>query len=236
MKKIRTSLLFLLLLSAGTLLFGEESSVDVIYLQNGSIIKGSITARPAEGPVKIETADGSLFVFSWDEIKEIATEEAAPEPSGRRQGGFFIGTGYSAVLTTSPDDGELNATYETPSFSLKLGGMISKHVGLVFGYEMSSNNDRSTMIGKLGPVVKLGRVQLYATGGFAWGEPLWNSGSGQGPYAGVGIDIELKNKLGLYFDIGFCLWNASFTTDSGTNTYSDPLVSTALALGLSWGN
>jgi len=44
---------------------------DVVYLKNGSIIKGVITEQIPDVSIKIETSDGSIFVFKADEIEKI---------------------------------------------------------------------------------------------------------------------------------------------------------------------
>jgi len=58
---------------------------DVVYLKNGSIIRGMIVEQIPNEQLKIQTSDGSVFVFTFDEIERIAKEEAyrqAKEPSG----------------------------------------------------------------------------------------------------------------------------------------------------------
>jgi len=54
---------------------GQEKQKDVIYLINGSIIKGMIIELIPNQTVKIKTADGSLFVFKMEEVEKILKEE-----------------------------------------------------------------------------------------------------------------------------------------------------------------
>jgi hypothetical protein len=51
--------------------------VDVVYLKNGSIIRGIIVEQIPDVSIKIKTADGSLFVFKMSEIEKITKEEVA---------------------------------------------------------------------------------------------------------------------------------------------------------------
>ena len=44
---------------------------DVVYLKNGSIIKGTIIEQIPDESLKIETADGSVFVYSMKDVKKI---------------------------------------------------------------------------------------------------------------------------------------------------------------------
>jgi hypothetical protein len=53
-----------------------QDTVDVVYLTNGSIIRGTITEEEKfpEPQITIETADGSVFVIKKDDIERITTE------------------------------------------------------------------------------------------------------------------------------------------------------------------
>jgi hypothetical protein len=57
-----------------TQIFAQTQTRDIVYLKNGSIIKGQIIEmKPAES-LKIETADGSLFVYKMSEILKMEKE------------------------------------------------------------------------------------------------------------------------------------------------------------------
>ncbi len=49
---------------------------DVVYLKNGSIIRGTIVEKDPNANVKIETKDGSLFVYPYSEVERTAQEES----------------------------------------------------------------------------------------------------------------------------------------------------------------
>lgn len=48
---------------------------DVVYLKNGSVIKGSITEQIPDSIIKIKTADGNLFTYPFAEVEKITREE-----------------------------------------------------------------------------------------------------------------------------------------------------------------
>lgn len=54
--------------------FGQTTR-DVVFLKNGSVIKGTITEMNPSVNIKIKTADGSLFVYKIEEILKIEKEE-----------------------------------------------------------------------------------------------------------------------------------------------------------------
>lgn len=49
--------------------------VDVVYIKNGSIIKGIIIEQIPNVQIKIQTKDGSIFVYKMDEIERITKEQ-----------------------------------------------------------------------------------------------------------------------------------------------------------------
>ena len=48
--------------------------VEVVHLKNGSMIKGVIIEQTPNKSIKIQTSDGSIFVYSYDEIEKITKE------------------------------------------------------------------------------------------------------------------------------------------------------------------
>ena len=64
----------------------DTNEEDVVYLKNGSILRGEITEKTSE-LVKIKILGGSLFVFQMEEVKEIEREEKEyiEDPSERKR-------------------------------------------------------------------------------------------------------------------------------------------------------
>jgi len=64
----------LLVLCLFPILSAQGLSQDVVYLKNGSIIKGQIIEQIPNVTIKIQTRDGSVFVYKIDEIEKITKE------------------------------------------------------------------------------------------------------------------------------------------------------------------
>ena len=61
---------FLLFVSA--MVFAQTNSyTEVVYLKNGSIIKGIIIEQIPNEKLKIETKDGNVFVYEFKDIEKI---------------------------------------------------------------------------------------------------------------------------------------------------------------------
>jgi hypothetical protein len=56
-----------------------QDDEDVVYLKNGSVIRGMIVEQVPNQSLKIETRDGNLFVFQMDEV-----EKMTKRPNGFR--------------------------------------------------------------------------------------------------------------------------------------------------------
>ncbi|GHM99236.1 hypothetical protein WSM22_07260 [Cytophagales bacterium WSM2-2] len=51
-----------------------DKLVDVVYLKNGSIIRGTLMESNPSVNVKIQTRDGSIFVFKIEEVLKVTRE------------------------------------------------------------------------------------------------------------------------------------------------------------------
>jgi hypothetical protein len=71
MRKIST-LIFCILFTS--IAISQQEYEEVVYLKNGSIIKGIIIEQVPDVSVKIQTKDGNIFVYKMEEIERITKE------------------------------------------------------------------------------------------------------------------------------------------------------------------
>jgi hypothetical protein len=69
---------WLVMLVVVTLCYAQQT-VDVVYLKNGDIRKGTIVENVPDDHLRIETADGSIFTIKYEDIEKI-TKEIRPAP------------------------------------------------------------------------------------------------------------------------------------------------------------
>ncbi len=66
-----------LFFTLGLLLFGGKvSAQDAVYLRNGSMIRGSVLEQEMGKSVKVQTQDGSIYIYSMSEVERIAKNYA----------------------------------------------------------------------------------------------------------------------------------------------------------------
>jgi hypothetical protein len=74
----------------------QDERVDVVYLTDGSVIRGMIIEQIPNKKLKIETRDGSIFAIDFSRIQKITKEQATPS---RRSGGNSSSSGTRMVAS-----------------------------------------------------------------------------------------------------------------------------------------
>lgn len=54
----------------------KQQFLDVVYLKNGSVIKGTIIEQVPNVQIKIQTKDGNIFVYKIEEIEKMTKEQS----------------------------------------------------------------------------------------------------------------------------------------------------------------
>jgi hypothetical protein len=69
------ALFIVLFIVSSAQLASSQTRKDIVYLKNGSVIKGTILEMVPNGNIKIETTDGSIFIYGMDEVEKTGKEE-----------------------------------------------------------------------------------------------------------------------------------------------------------------
>lgn len=80
--------------------YSQNNLEEVVYLKNGSIIRGTIIEQIPNESLKIQTKDGNIFVYKSDEIEKL-TKEAIVNP---------IASTSNVVNTATVSSGFIDAT------------------------------------------------------------------------------------------------------------------------------
>ena len=87
MKKF-TFLLVLAIVSVGIGTVSAQSLQEVVYLKNGSVIRGTIIEQVPNESLKIQTSDGSVFAYKMADVEKISKEQV----NGRSAGNALTGS------------------------------------------------------------------------------------------------------------------------------------------------
>jgi len=220
---MRRVLPFLALLLICATSLGAQEMEDVVYLKDGTVVRGVIIETVPNQSIRIRTRDGSVYVYTFNLIDRMTKEpvqaaQAAAQPAAAapaqqetqlkhaRKGFFFgLGLGYGSLGLEDVDERE-----GAFSGNLKLGGALSQKIQI--GIQSNAwTKSFSEIDGSITFGVLTGMVQfypaanggLYVAGGLgmgvlsasAFGES--DSESGFGYMFGFGYDLRLGSNFSL---------------------------------------
>lgn len=212
MKKYLALLLFALIT---TMSFGQSNYQDVVYLKNGSIIRGVIIEQVPDKSIKIETADRNVFVYQMEEIEKLAKEpyqgksNSSLSNSGLQSGykgivelGYQIGTGdygMDRLKLNIINDYQIN-----PYFSLGFG------TGLRYYFDVEAalipvfaDFRANIMNNKISPYLSLGVGYSFdATNDFEGVGFLLNHT--------VGVSFKVSDKFAMNIGFGYEMQKMDF--------------------------
>ena len=219
MKKLFTSVTLVGLLLACNLVYAQSNLEDVVYLKNGSIIRGIIIEQVPNQVVKIQTKDRNVFVYKVEEIERMTREQAPADytfgANGTtvfKQEGFTNITEviYGGAVGEITVGGNRYATKDN-SFGFRTvnGGQTNEHFFLGLGVGIDRYENATTLPVTLDARVALvsGRVSpvVNLAGGYALGLKGTDGGLIINP--GLGIRTYISENTAFLFNVGM-RWQA----------------------------
>ncbi len=140
MKKIS----FILLVFITTITFAQSNLDEVVYLKNGSVIRGIIIEQIPNQTLKIQTKDGSVFVYNLSEVQKITKETPYINPSINQpvqalekpvQNNQVVSQNNTEIKDTTNNAPKNSYTYNTPTDKkvyLKKGFIGVTEIGSLF--------------------------------------------------------------------------------------------------------
>ncbi len=112
-------ILFLLLILFANLAFSQDQTRDVVYLKNGSVIKGEIIEQIPNESIKIQTSDGNIFIYNFLDIEKMTKDTVETQSTGKIgmtssseteewKGGFVLSGGIAFPVGSFGGTSDLN--------------------------------------------------------------------------------------------------------------------------------
>ena len=149
----------MLAMIASGMAVSAQAMKEVVHLKNGSIIKGTIIEQVPNESLKIQTADGSIFVYNISEVQKITKEEVKPayvsrpaavsdeddDDDDERTSGSGLHSGFRILMETGYHFGAGEDQLDGAPLNVSLGGQIGPHfyVGGGLGLRYLYNEDDS---------------------------------------------------------------------------------------------
>jgi TM2 domain-containing membrane protein YozV len=103
-------------------LSAQNDYQDVVYLKDGSIIRGMIIEQIPYKTLKIETVDGSVFVCAFDDIEKITKEQAVKRQNINRSLTEYSDLKYTFGKRINPQ-GDLKSPFLAGFLSFLIPGV-----------------------------------------------------------------------------------------------------------------
>ena len=176
--------LFLFILCSICILsFGQKYYQDVVYLKDGSIIKGIIIEQVPYKYIKIETADKSVFVFQMYKIKKIDKEIIEIKNNRTSNFSFKSSQKKRKMLSDNKTYSNENEIYNSES-ALQLGYRRIIELGTIGGSGFLSYRNG----------LKISLINTYQF------TPLFSLGVGTGLEQNFGNNITNYTALPIFAD------------------------------------
>jgi hypothetical protein len=144
MRNFRFFILLFALLCGANAVWSQDSR-DVLYLKNGSVIKGEIIEHVIGESLKIQTADGSVFVYQEKDIEKMEENAGAPPAPAATNAPVSLKPATAAGNSDgSTTDDSVVVPEKKPAtgwhFGFGLGSSISKYTTTISASTFGSEN------------------------------------------------------------------------------------------------
>ena len=196
-----------------SLLAQNTEKQDVIYLKNGSIIRGSIIEYISEETIKIEIVGQNVLVFGIDEVEKMQQEDVLTKKKGKRPIYFsesrFANHSSLGVLF-SQNDGPSSSIETVNSYRIKPYMSVGLGVGIMWinTWRLGWARAMPIFADIRGDVLQKSRTTPFYYAQIGYGIDTageLNDERKGGVYFGLGtgIKIRTRSKMAFTFGIGY---------------------------------
>lgn len=209
---------------------------EVVYLKNGSVIRGDVLEQNEES-IKIEINGGTILVYKMSEIERIVKEEKILQFAGAPKNYIIKNTGFyhSVTFGLLPGTGEFGNFAFGGSLHYVFGFQYKPILGAGVGIGADSYiyNEIRTLI----PVYLEARgyfikkpfspyYSVQAGYGFALVNEIWNMTSAKGGvmiHPRIGFRFPSRSNASFTTEIGYLYQKAEFTFDDWQGRYEEKI-------------
>ncbi len=208
--------------------FSQSDYQDVVYLKDGSIIRGIIIEQVPNKTVKLKTSEGNIFVYKIEDIEKMTKEENpnANNFNSRNNNSDRMDSGYSGRIELGYGAGTGDFGIDNIKFNFINGYRINNYFSIGLGFGARYYPDAEALLipvfidarsrfltGKVSPYAALALgYSLDATADFQ------GSGALISPQIGVSILTSSSSdiNIGLGYDIQRLKYYDSYYGSSGS--------------------
>ena len=212
---MRNILALLLFAFTTSLLFAQSNYQDVVYLKNGSIIRGIIIEQVPNKSIKIETVDRNVFVYQIDEIEKF-TKEPYQDKSANPLNSKGLQSGQISIVELGYQIGVGHFGLDRLKLNIINGYQINPHFSLGFGtglrYYLDAKAALFPVFADLRSTFVYDEVLPYLSLGLGYSFDATNNFEGVGFLLNprLGLSFKVADKYALNFGLGYEMQRMKF--------------------------
>lgn len=130
---MKKHLTIILLSLCCTIAFAQNEVQDVVYLKNGTVLRGKIIERIKEKSIVIETAKGEVFYYEWEAIDEIKEELYEKQGENKNLKNYRLQKGYRGIIELGFETGMINQIHSQTRANIVNGFQLNRYFYLGLG-------------------------------------------------------------------------------------------------------
>ncbi len=129
---MKKAIVFVLFILFATVSQGQKKYQDVVYLKNGSIIRGRIVEQVPLKSLSIQTSEQNVFIYSFDEIEKFVNEPLKSKPTSStnhkvKKRGYIFGLDHGYIIDIN------NSVLNRTKFNIINGYRFNPYLSLGVG-------------------------------------------------------------------------------------------------------
>jgi hypothetical protein len=209
MKKILLFFAFLMFVCAGY----AQNYQEVVYLKNGSVIRGTVIEQAPGAYIKVQTSDGSVFAYNYSDVEKIVKDGTVAKSKSYNRSNSGLRLGYKGFVDFGYSVGVGDYGADRIEFSTTHGVQINKYifagagVGVNYFYDSESVGIPIYAAARYTVLDKRITPFVEAKVGYAVGDV-------DGVYASpsIGCRFRMGNKSAFNVSVGYTLMSTEVTT------------------------
>lgn len=216
-------IIFFLLLFTSTA-FSQSNYEDVVYLKNGTIMRGTIIEQIPNKSIKIETADRNVFVFTMIEIEKF-TKELIQKKNGSSH---YIGTqvGYKGIIESGYQIGIGDYGMDRLKLNIINAYQFDEFVSLGFGTGMRYYSDSEALVipvfADIRTYLSNNKISPFLAVGVGYSFDATNRFSSVGFLLSpkLGLSFKTSDELSFNFGLGYEMQKMKFYYSAYSGGYN----------------
>ncbi|AFM02530.1 hypothetical protein Fleli_0018 [Bernardetia litoralis DSM 6794] len=203
---MKSTLIAFVLFFISFLAFSQSDYQDVVYLKDGSIIRGIIIEQVPNKSIKLKTSEGNIFVYKVEDIEKMTKEENPNSNKTKTNNSNQMDTGYSGRVELGYGFGTGDFGFDNVKFNFINSYRVNNYFSIGLGIGARYYSDFEAVYVPVFLDIRsrflTGKVSPYAALGLGYTVNASNDFYGIGTLINPQIGVSILNSSSSDFNIG----------------------------------